>query len=311
MRSTGTGELVRQTILIIDDSKDIHSLVASLLAEESLTMHSAFRGDVGSDMACSLRPDLILLDIEMPDLDGFETCRRLKANPLTSGLPVIFLTGRESTGEKVLGFELGAVDYVTKPFVPAELLSRVRASLRTSRCIQLLEQRALIDPLTGLGNRAMFESRFAAEIGLRIRSGHPLACIVIDVDEFKIVNDNYGHPFGDHVLKTVAEVLLNFSRIEDVVCRLGGEEFIVLAPRTAACQAAQLAERMRVAIAHISFSHQNKAVTVTCSFGVAEAFGSFGRLMLERADRALYRSKEEGRNRVSIASTQPSPNAAK
>jgi len=296
---------LQQTILIIDDSKEIHTLVHSLLAEESVTIESAFSAEKGIELAGSLHPELILLDVEMPELDGFETCRRLKADPATSNVPIIFLTARASAAEKVLGFNLGAVDYVTKPFDSPELLSRVRATLRTSRLIRLLEEKALIDSLTGLGNRAMFEGRFAAEIGMRIRSGEPLSCIMMDVDHFKSINDQYGHLFGDQVLKRIADVLIDNCRIEDVACRHGGEEFVILAPRTSAEQAAQLAERMRAAIARIQFCHEEKSIKVTCSFGVAEAVGAFGRLMLDRADQALYRSKELGRDRISVAPKQP------
>jgi diguanylate cyclase (GGDEF)-like protein len=300
---------MHQDILLIDDSKLIHPMVTALLGDEPVTIHSAFSGQTGLVLAVSLRPDLILLDVEMPDMDGFETCRRLKADPITANLPIIFLTARAGIEELVRGLNLGANDYVTKPFKLVELLSRVRAALRTSHLIRLLEETALIDALTGLGNRAMFDARFSAEVALRIRSGNPLSCIVLDVDHFKQVNDKYGHPFGDHVLSKVGEALTEICRVEDVACRHGGEEFVVLAPRTSADQAALVAERMRVAIAKIPFVQKGQAITVTCSFGVAEAVGIYDRLMLERADQALYRSKQQGRNRVSIAPKQPIPDA--
>ncbi|MGD0462248.1 MAG: diguanylate cyclase [Tepidisphaeraceae bacterium] len=298
---------MHQQILLIDDSKLIHPLVTSLLANEPVTIHSALDAEYGLALAASLRPDLILLDVEMPGVDGFETCRRLKADPATASLPIIFLTARTATEEMVCGLNLGANDYVTKPFKLSELLSRVRAALRTSHLIRLLEEKALIDPLTGLGNRAMFDERFTAEVAMRIRSGSPLSCIVLDVDHFKDINDRYGHPFGDHVLSKIGEALTEICRVEDVACRHGGEEFVVLAPRTSADQAALLAERMRLAIAKIPFRQKGESITVTCSFGVAEAAGTFDRLMLERADQALYQSKEHGRDRVSIAPPQPIP----
>jgi diguanylate cyclase (GGDEF)-like protein len=295
---------LQQKILLIDDSKEVHALVGCLLADEPVRIYSAFTGEVGVDLAASLRPDLILLDVEMPGIDGFETCRRLKSTPALPHLPIIFLTASTSTEEIVRGFALGAVDYVTKPFVPPELVSRVGATLKTSRLIRLLEEEALIDSLTGLGNRRMFEERFAAEVGLRIRSGNPLACIMIDVDDFKPINDRYGHSFGDQVLRKIGETLSDMCRIEDVACRYGGEEFAVLLPRTSAHQAAVLAERMRGSIAHILVSRAGESIMVTCSFGVADAAGSFGRLMLERADKALHQSKTLGRNRVSVAPKQ-------
>jgi two-component system, cell cycle response regulator len=296
---------MHQQILLIDDSMPIHPLVTTLLADEPVTIHSAFQGQTGLAMAASLHPDLILLDVEMAGLDGFETCRQLKANPSTAGVPVIFLTGRAQSDEMVRGLNLGAVDYVTKPFKLAELQSRVRAGLRTSRRFRSLEETAMIDPLTRLGNRAMFDERFAAEMSLRTRSGNPLSCIVMDVDHFKNINDTYGHPYGDEVLSQIGKTLTDICRVHDVVCRHGGEEFVVLTPNTPADQAALLAERIRIAVAEIPLSHYGKAITVTCSLGVAEADGSYDRLMLERADQALYLSKKQGRNCVSTTALPP------
>jgi diguanylate cyclase (GGDEF)-like protein len=294
---------MHQKILLIDDSKAIHTLITTLLGDETLTIHSAFDGESGLLLAASLRPDLILLDVEMPGMDGFEACRRLKADSVTAGLPIVFLTTRMNSEEMVRGLNLGANDYVAKPFTPSELLSRVRAGLRISHLIRLLEDKALIDSLTGLGNRAMFTERLAAEESLRIRTGNPLSCIALDVDHFKSINDKYGHLYGDQVLRKIASTLTDICRVEDVACRHGGEEFMVLAPRTTAGYGALLAERMRVAISKIPFSCKGESITVTCSFGVAEALGNYDHSIVERADQALYKSKEHGRNRVSIASS--------
>jgi two-component system, cell cycle response regulator len=298
---------MHQQILLIDDTKSVHPLVISLLAEEPVTIHSAFDAQSGMVLAASLKPDLILLDVEMPAVDGFEACRRLKADPATESIPVIFLTARAATEEMVRGLELGAIDYVTKPFKLSELLSRVRSALRTSHLIRLLEEKALIDSLTGLGNRAMFDERFAAEVSLRIRFLTPLSCIVLDVDHFKGINDKHGHPFGDQVLKKIAEVLTKICRAEDVACRLGGDEFLILSPHTSAEQANLLAERMRVAVSKLALSRQGESFGVTCSLGVAEAGDPYDRSLLERADKALYVSKDKGRNHVSIDATKPEP----
>src|SRR5450432_2147300 len=292
---------MHQQILLIDDSKPIHPLVTSLLADEPVTISSAYDGQSGIVLAASLRPDLILLDVDMPGMDGFETCRRLKADPATATLPIIFITVHGTTTELVRGLNLGANDYVTKPLKLSEMLSRVRAALRTSHLVRLLEEKALIDPLTGLGNRAMFDERFTAEVAMRVRSGNPLSCIVLDVDKFKDVNDKHGHPFGDYVLSKIGDSLLEMCRVEDVACRHGGEEFVVLLPRTSSEHAALLAERMRVAISEIPLVRQSETLHVTCSFGVAESVGIYDRMMLERADQALYQSKKNGRNRVSVA----------
>jgi diguanylate cyclase (GGDEF)-like protein len=301
---------MHQQILLIDDSESIHPLVTSLLADEPVRIHSAHDAATGLVLAASLRPDLILLDVEMPGMDGFEACRRLKADPATSSIPIIFLTARTASEEMVRGLELGANDYVAKPFKLSELLSRVRANLRTSHLIRLLEEKALIDSLTGLGNRAMFDGRFAAEVARRMRSTNPLSCIMLDVDRFKAINDMCGHPFGDQVLKKIGEALLGICRVEDTACRYGGEEFVVLAPQTPVAMAAHLAERMRLAIEKLPFTYRGETIRVTCSFGVSEAIGVFDRMMLQRADKALYESKAQGRNRVTIDPTKAPPKLA-
>jgi diguanylate cyclase (GGDEF)-like protein len=300
---------MHQQVLLIDDSKQIHALVTSLLGDEPVTIHSAFDGQFGIVQAASLRPDLVLLDVEMPGMDGYETCRRLKADPVTASLPIVFLTARATTEEMVQGLNLGANDYVAKPFKLSELLSRVRAALRTSHLIRLLENTALIDSLTGLGNRAMFDKRLAAEVSLRVRSGNPLACTVVDVDHFSAVNEKYGRPAGDQMLIKIGETLRAACRAEDVACRYGGQQFVVLAPQTTASQAAAFAEEMRVAIEQMSFARQGTPITATCSFGISEAHDVYDRSILPRAEEALNRSKERGRNCVSTVSTRPEPRA--
>ncbi len=295
---------MHQQVLLIDDSKPIHALVTSLLGNEPVTIHSAFDAQFGIVLAASLRPDLILLDVEMPGVDGYETCRRLKADRVTASLPIVFLTARATTEEMVQGLTLGANDYVAKPFKLSELLSRVRAALRTSHLIRLLEDKALIDSITGLGNRAMFDKRLAAEVSLRIRSGNSLACIVLDVDQFTVVNEKYGQRVGDQMLTRIGETITEICRGEDVACRYGGRKFVVLTPQTTASQAAVFAEQMRVAIERIPFSRQGTPITVTCSFGISEACDIYDRSILERAEEALNRSQDQERNCMSIAPTK-------
>ncbi len=304
------GRCGHQQILLIDDSQSAHKLVCCLLGDEPIAVHSAYDAQAGLEMAESLRPDLIMLDVEMPEIDGFETCRRLKANPATSGIPILFLTARAATEELALGFNLGANDYMIKPFDVTELRSRIRASLRTGRLIRLLEQKALLDPLTGLGTRAMFDERVAAEVALRVRSRNPLACILVDVDRFKQINDKYGPSFGDYVLSRIADALNKICRLSDIACRREGDEFAILTPLTSGEQATLLAERMRAAVATLLFSSKDESVAVTCSFGVAEAAGTYDRLMLDRAEQALLHSKVNGRNRIFTASKHPVPRTA-
>jgi len=293
---------VRHSVLVVDDSTDIHELVQIGLIDEPVDLHSSFSGTEGLETARRLLPDLILLDVDMPKPDGFEVCRNLKADPMTMGIPVIFLTGASSTEEKIRGLELGAIDYVTKPFDPAELRARVAAALRTKRLLDLLAQRAMLDGLTGLWNRAYFDQRVNGEVSLARRNGTPLSCILLDADHFKQVNDNFGHPAGDRVLQMIAQVLSDACRKEDVVCRYGGEEFAILAPGVEERRGAELAERLRQSIATARLTHRGTELQVTCSIGVADTTGPATASLVERADQALYHAKRAGRNRVVIAS---------
>ncbi len=306
---SGLGENMNQQLLIIDDSPQIHPLIRTILAEEPVDIQSATDPNYGLTLAASMHPDLILLDVEMPGMTGFEACRKLKENPETADVPVIFLTSVSEVKKKVEGFSVGAVDYVTKPFNPTELKARVNASLRTENHIRSLEEKALIDPLTGLGNRAMFMHRFEAEVASRIRFNNDLSVILMDIDHFKDINDTYGHLIGDRVLQRVGKIIADLCRTEDVACRFGGEEFVIIAPHTTAEDAEILAERIREIIANTRFTPEGfksspmleECIRLSASFGVAEAGDLYDRSMLKRADEAMYRSKQEGRNRVTIA----------
>ena len=290
-----------QRVLLIDDCPSIHGLVRTRLREQPIELHSAFDGESGLQSAVALAPDLILLDVEMPAPDGFEVCHRLKDDSRTMSIPVIFLTGATSTEEKIKGLELGAVDYITKPFDPAELRARVRASLRTKYLMDLLARKAMIDGLTGLFNRTYFDARLVAELAHSTRTGAPLSCIMLDVDRFKQINDTYGHPFGDEVLRGIAQILNENCRTEDTICRYGGEEFVILCPNTAAAATASLAERIRKSVEAARFMRNGIDVHVTCSFGIADLRNPPPPGVVELADQALYRAKQEGRNRVVVA----------
>ena len=295
---------MKQQILVIDDLKSIHALVGAILSDEELDMHSAFDGKQGLILAESSRPDVILLDVEMPNMDGYETCRQLKANPDLFNIPVIFLTALNTTEEKVKGLELGAVDYVTKPFSPSELLARVRASLRSHRAVQMLENHALVDFLTGLGNRAMFKNRLAAEVSLRIRTQKPLACIAVDVDNFQAINDTQGHPFADRVIKSIADVITQSIRTEDIACRLGGDAFVVLTPNTEVEEARLLAERIQTGLNNVQLVNRELPVDIKYSVALAPSIDLYDRMMHERASHAISEAKLQGRTGVIVANTQ-------
>ena len=290
-----------QRVLLIDDSPDVHVLVGARLKGEALALQHANGGREGLDAAFSTQPDLILLDVEMPDLDGFEVCRRLKADACTSAIPVIFLSGACSTEEKIRGLDLGAADYVAKPFDPAELRARVRVSLRTKYLLDLLARKAMIDGLTGLWNRAYFEQRLPAEQAMADRTGRALACLMIDLDGFKHANDTCGHAFGDHVLREAARAMSENCRAHDVVCRYGGDEFAVLLPDSTLEQAAVLAERIRASVESMQLTRGQGLVSITCSIGAGSTVPS--------ADEAVYRAKRAGRNRV-VTADEAAPAAA-
>ena len=296
-----------QRVLIVDDTKNIHALVKARLTGEPVELHSCFTSADGLAQVGTLLPDLILLDVDMPDMDGFEVCRRLKGQPATMNIPVVFLTGAGSTDEKIRGLELGAVDYVTKPFEPAELRARVRAALRTKYLLDLLNKKAMIDGLTGLWNRTYFDQTLAAQLSLAKRSGQPVAVVIGDLDHFKQINDRCGHLTGDEALRIVAACMQATCRIEDVVCRYGGEEFGIIVPNTPSDKAWIMADRLKKNIEKLPLQHRGVPVQITCSFGIADLACCGEKDIIAAADAALYRAKDLGRNRIEIAPPAPAP----
>lgn len=293
-------------VLIIDDSSMALTLAKARLAREHLEILCAGGGREGLDIAQRELPDLILLDLDMPDMSGFDVCRALKADSALRMIPVIFLSGSAGLADKVMGLDLGAVDYVTKPFDGVELRARVRAALRTKYLQDLLIKHTQIDPLTGLGNRRALQDRLLQEWARVQRYGGVFAVIMADLDHFKAVNDTYGHPAGDRVLQEVAEVLAAQCRDSDVLIRYGGEEFSLILPTHHAQEAAVLAERCRLAIANLSVDTAGTTIRLSASFGVADSAGcASADEIIEQADKALYRAKQSGRNRVEITAPVP------
>ena len=287
-------------VLAIDDSEVCRRLLERQLGLENIVVVEAADGPSGLLAVRENPPDLILLDISMPGWDGFETIRRLKDDPRTRSIPVIFLSAVSSSQEKARALDLGAVDFVAKPFDPVELRARVRVALRTKSLHDLLEQRAHLDGLTGLGNRHALEERLSADWALCGRLRRPLSVIVADLDRFKAINDHHGHWAGDEVLRGVAHVFRNAIRAGDFVARLGGEEFVIVAPDCDLDGAMGLAERFRIEISDLEFQFNGSTITVTASLGVASSDASQGDCteILCRADWAMYQAKTEGRDLV-------------
>ena len=296
-----------QTVLAIDDSPEIHQLLKFRLKNLDVELAHADSGFDGFDQALAVNPDLILLDVMMPDASGFDICRKLKTTKQTRNIPVIFLTGASDVDQKVLGFDVGAVDYIQKPFDSVELNTRVRAALRTKRFQDRLAQSAMIDGLTGLWNRAHFDQRIHEEVAAALRYDRPMSLIMMDVDKFKNLNDNHGHLFGDEVLQVVGDVLQDSVRTSDWPCRYGGEEFGLILRETDLDGAIILAERIRKEIGSLQLHNKAQLVPVTSSFGVVSSTLCMNpcdlssKWMIGSADRALYAAKEGGRNCVQTA----------
>jgi two-component system cell cycle response regulator len=294
-------------VLIIDDSPEAIAVARVRLAsEDNLTILCAEGGRRGLEMLKSERPDLVLLDVDMPDLSGFDLCKTIKSDPELCMIPIIFLTGSGGPEDKVRGLDLGAVDYISKPFDAFELRARVRAALRTKHFQDLLIEHAQIDPLTSLHNRRALQDRLAQEWERLMRHGGRLAFIMVDLDHFKRVNDTYGHSVGDRVLQEAAKVLQGQCRKIDLPVRYGGEEFAFVMPEVTVFDAANLAERCRSGMEKIAVKAGSGTVGITASFGVSDSDGVGSTdALIERADRALFQAKESGRNRVEIALHEP------
>ncbi len=290
----------RPLILLVDDAVDVHRLLSARLRSEQVQVVCTTKGSEAVELACVNKPSTILLDLDMPDMDGFEVLRALKDNPQTNNLPVIILSGRSGSEDKVTAFDLGATDYVTKPFDLAELRARLRAAMRLDHLLRLLAERADVDGLTGLGNRAAFDKRWAEKVAEAKRYGLPLSLALLDVDFFKRINDTYGHPAGDQVLVGLAQLLQSECRVPDIACRYGGEEFALIMPSTGAADAQVVTERVRAALARTVWP-RHPETNVTVSVGLVGASipppNVTPEEWLEAADRNLYAAKRSGRDR--------------
>ena len=297
-------------VLLVDDSVDVHRLLQARLKHEQIKLIGTTRGAEALEMVERMNVACILLDLDMPEMDGFEVLRALKERAATSNVPVIVLSGLQGSEDKVTAFDLGAADYVTKPFDLSELRARLRASIRLNQLLHLLAERADVDGLSGLGNRAHFNKRWHEKVAECRRYGHPLSLAMCDVDFFKKVNDTYGHPAGDEVLQRVAGLLQAECRESDVPCRYGGEEFALIMPNTPPEDALKVAERIREAMMQVVFPRHPEH-KITMSIGLAGAACPPGDLTpekwLELADQNLYQAKRTGRNRVVCSNITPAP----
>jgi two-component system cell cycle response regulator len=305
----------RARVLIVDDHEDNIELLRARLESWGFESISASDGEEALQRIDECAPDLILLDVMMPKIDGIEVAKRVKANRSLPFIPIIMQTALDATENKVEGLEAGADDYITKPIDFAELKARVNSMLRIKRLQDALEERerqlleanerlrhmSQTDALTGLDNRRHLEERLEEMFEHARRLSEPFACVMCDLDRFKSVNDTYGHQAGDAVLKQFARILRNEVREIDRVGRYGGEEFMLLLPGTVLDAAVTFAERVRKEVEGHTFTFDGTSICRTASFGVSAwphpRIGNTD-VLVRAADDALYVAKETGRNRV-------------
>jgi len=301
----------KKTVLIVDDTKINIDILIELL-DNRYDILVSLNGSRALELIDENHIDIILLDILMPDINGYDLCRILKAKESTKAIPVIFITANSDEESIDTAFEVGGIDYITKPFKALELLARLKTHLNTQKLLRDLEEshkelelQASQDHMTKLYNRRYFSEISTKVMQLAVRNKKPLSVLMLDIDKFKNINDTYGHPVGDEVIISLANTLKDISRLSDIACRFGGEEFLVLLPETSSEGAMVIGEKIRKRVEELVITPQSDInIQFTISIGVSE-FNREDELNLElsihRADEALYEAKKGGRNRVCLA----------
>ena len=298
----------RENILIVDDTETNIDILVELLGD-FYEIVVALDGISALEILQEQEIDLILLDIMMPIMDGYQVCKKIKKDTSMNSIPVIFITARTDEASIEKAYEVGGVDYVTKPFKPKELFARVKTQLQLSTLIKELEasKRELkylseIDPMTKLYNRRYFNHVAKNMMQLAKRDESTLSVVMLDIDKFKEVNDTYGHDVGDEIIIALSDILLEMTRESDLVCRYGGEEFLLLLPETSLEGALVIAEKIRKKVALFVLSLENgHKVSVTLSSGVSEVDSIQDQTIeasIKKADIALYTAKSKGRDQV-------------
>ena len=291
-------------ILIVDDEKMNLKVLADLLKDEYVPVLATSGEKALQHAFGDFPPDLILLDVVMPQMGGHEVIKALKNNDKTNNIPVVFVTALNSIEDEEHGLKLGAVDYITKPFSPPIVKIRIRNHLRMVHQYRLLDQLAHLDGLTEIPNRRRFEEVFQKEWTRSTRNGIPFSLAMIDVDYFKQYNDHYGHAMGDLTLQRIAKALeRSLKRPADLIARYGGEEFVMILPETDAAAAKVVAERARQKVVDLNIPHKysQTADHISVSIGLATTTMNTKTLpqtFLMTADQNLYLAKQTGRNRI-------------
>lgn len=296
---------MKSKILIIEDSPSFAKYLSELFSDEyDVTVSNEV--EHGLVTAGTLIPDLILLDIVMPGTDGYAACARLKKADTTRDIPVIFISSLCDTQCQTKGLQAGAIDYIVKPINVDIVKAKVRNHIEMRQYFNHIENMSLIDPLTGIGNRRLFQDRMEAEMRRMSRSGLPLALFMIDIDYFKQYNDCLGHLEGDKCLKSVATAISDsLKRGGDIVTRFGGEEFAVIAPEVPVEAGKAMAEKIRACVENLRIPHPKSSaarfVTVSVGGTIHMPGSRFDVCdLIQKADEALYKAKSSGRNRSSM-----------
>lgn len=289
-------------ILIVDDDPSNIRVLATVFDNEYEVLF-ATNGKQALRIAVQERPDVILLDVIMPEMDGYQVCRLLKADLLTKDIPVIFITANSNVEQEILGLEIGAADYISKPFSAAIVKIRVRNQVELRSARDKLVRLAITDGLTGIANRRQFDEQLAHEWHRASRMNQSLAIAMVDVDWFKNYNDYYGHQAGDECLRQVAQVLVSSAkRVSDFVARYGGEEFALILPTTHGQAALTVANNACIGLSQLALPHAlSEFGCVTLSAGVAVGVPTVhetAERLVEHADKALYMAKHQGRNQA-------------
>ena len=290
-------------VLVVDDNKNNVRLLKAILEDEKFEVYVCERAVTAVELSHQLKPDIILLDIMMPEMDGFEVCRALKADFEIKDIPVIMVTARTDTSDLKAALDMGAFDYIRKPIDEIEVIARVQSALRYKQQHDKLKEMASKDGLTGLFNHALLMDLFSKEYKKQERNLGELNFVMLDIDYFKKVNDTYGHTAGDIILKELSDILIKASRNGDIVGRYGGEEFSIVLPETSAENAYKLCERIRATVESTEFYTGKENIRITISMGlyckeINDNISSDD--MIKSADKALYAAKQAGRNRVEI-----------
>ena len=283
-------------VLVVDDDPDKRTLLTVALQMAGYEVRSANDGEEGLAAIESYQPDLVITDVMMPKMDGYELARRVRANPLTRFIPVIIQTAaRNAAQDQRRGAEVGALGYITDPTDIDLLLARARTLLDFKKYLDSCEEAAFTDHLTGLANRRRFERQLTREVSRTLRYERPFCLLLLDIDNFKKVNDTFGHEAGDEAIRRLSKTLQAGTRGIDLAARMGGEEFAVILPACSPTESLVAADRLRVSISEID---AGVPITASARGATFPTHAPDAKALIRAADEALYESKRSGRNRV-------------